>query len=157
MNTEPHDNGAATDLDHLLGGLHEKNPQALLGDLNKSELPKNVVLAAVITFAGLTVLSLVPALFSMAGGLFAGSSKPEADGEPTKAAAKVEPAKKEQPKETVKTNPDPLEKSVPDPLATKPPKGPDPLEKLGVSETKSSDPKKNPLDKSVDDLLKDIK
>lgn len=157
MNTKPHDNGTATDLDSLLGGLHEKNPQALLGSLNKSDLPKNVVLAAIIAFAGLVAASLLPAIFSMAGSLFAGSSKQPVDVDtPTPAAAKAEPAKKEQPKEVTKTNPDPLEKTLPDPL-TKTPKGPDPLEKLGVSETKSSDPKKNPLEKGVDDLLKDIK
>ena len=65
---------------------------------------------------------------------------------------------KETPKETAKVNPDPLEKAkAPDPFTAKPPAGKDPLEKLGVSETKTSDPKKNPLDKGADDLLKDIK
>lgn len=156
MNIKPHDNGAATNLDNVLGGLHDKNPQALLGDLNKSDLPRNVVLASIITVAGLAVISLLPLLFGFMGNLFA-SGKPPADEPTAPAAATSEPAKKEQAKETAKINPDPLDKLLPDPLATKPGKTPDPLDKLGVSETKTSDPKKNPLDKSVDDLLKDIK
>lgn len=153
MHNKPHENGTpAAERERGILGNKDWNPQELLGDLNKSDLPRNVVLAAGLTFAGLALISVVPLLLN----LLPAKAAPEDKGP---VASEVAPAPKTEAakKETAKTAPDILDKPATDPLTAKPKTGIDPLDKLGVSETKPADSKKNPLDKGVDDLLKDIK
>lgn len=155
MTRKLHDNGAATpELPRLLGGVEEKSPQDLLGAMARSDLPRNVLLAAFITAVTLGLLTAGPYWYNRAAANKA--DKPVAA--EAKQPAKDQPAAMEQPaKDVTKTKPDPLDKTAADPVPAKPSKGKDPLEKLGVSETKPSNPNTNPLDKTADDLLKDIK
>jgi len=154
MLEKPHDNGAATGLELRRPGGDEPNPHEVLGNLNRTNLTANVGMAAVATLALLAVLTFGQAVLQRAS-----AGKKPAAVEDAGQAAKVEPVAKETPKTATKTEPDILDrtKGPADPFAVKPPAGKDPLEKLGVSETKTTDPKKNPLDRGVDDLLKDIK
>jgi hypothetical protein len=159
MLEKPNDNGASpVDLDRSPGGIHNQNPHDLLGGMTRTNLTANVLLAAVLTFAALALLSVGPYLYGLAASKEAKTHDEKPAAAETAATPRPEPAKKQPPAEAIHTNPDPLEKQpAPEPVAGKPPKGPDPLDKLGVSETKTTDPRKNPLDKGSDDLLKDIK
>lgn len=100
MLDKPNDNGSPpADLDHFVLGAHEKNPQ---------DLPRNVMLAAIITFVTMGLLSAGPYFYNLAAARAERTEKATA-AEPAPKAA--DPAKKEAATDVTKTNPDPLAES----------------------------------------------
>ena len=132
------------ELREFMQGLRGKSPQEVLGDVANSSLVQSTLTAAVgfcVVILGLSVASYY-------------WNQAFADAPPA-SVAKDNPAA-EEPTESTPTQPEPTEPET----AASPPSAPDAgvsgdplLDKLGTGETKSADPKSNPLESSLDDLL----
>lgn len=150
-------NGAATaeEMRDFLKRLKGKSPQEVLGTVAQSSLIQSVITAACGFAALIVAFTVVPFVWGkMAPAEKKGAAKPQA-------AAKVEPAQNASTANPVATGApvagDPGAGSAKPASAEKTSKADeDLLDKLGVGETKLSDPNKNPLDRK-DDLLKEIK
>jgi hypothetical protein len=132
--------------------LRSRSAEEVLGPVAKGTLPRDVSLATAGTLILMLVLSVVP--YALRGHA---ADKPAVQAEDP--ATKVEtPATKAAPPAAVPGTP--ATAPAPAAVATTPdkPAGKNDavLDKLGM-DTKKSDPKANPLDKSADDLLKDLK
>lgn len=135
----------ATELRQFVRELRGRTPQEVIGTLAQSNLLRATVQATVGTVILMLLFTILPS--------FAGNA-------PAPAAAKPEPAVTTPAKPAVAdaktTDKDSSAKATTDDKK-KNPAGKDALEKLGIGETKTSDPKKNPLDNAADDLFKGIK
>ncbi|MCC7419613.1 MAG: hypothetical protein IT428_04995 [Planctomycetaceae bacterium] len=131
----------AAELREFLAGMRGRSPQEMLGAVAASSLVQCTVAATLITAAFFVVFTLGPYYLH---GAPKPKEKPVAAAAP--AAAPAEPAKTEAPSAA--------------PAATNTADGKSNVEKaaekMDLIETKPSDPKKNPLDKDLDNLL-DVK
>ncbi len=137
---------SAAEMREFVKQLRGRTPQEVIGLLAQSNLLRATLQAT----AGIAVLmllfTLLPAI--VGGGKPAPVAKP-APSNTVAPAPSTTPEAKVAAKDAAKAEKDgkPKDAKV----------GKDALEKLGVNETKTADPKKNPLDNSVDDLFKGIK
>lgn len=148
--TVHHARATAAEVNEFLQRLKGKNPQEVLGIAAESGLVRAVIQATVGTLVLLVVFTVVPYTLSK-----------QAPAKKAAAPAKVEPA--EQAAKPANAAPTPAPASPAAPVAAvpgaepqQPPVSEKALEKLGTTETKQSSPKVNPLEKSADDLLKDL-
>lgn len=161
----------AAELREFIGALKGKRPQEVMGLVAGSSLVQCTTLATIVTavfMAAFTVGPYVwykvlypptPVTAQAPAAAPAKTELPATTAAPTNAAPNTAsaPAKNDAPiakgdatKSSMPTpSGDPLEPSTANKQKA--------LEKLGIGETKSSDPKKNPLENSADDLLKDLK
>jgi hypothetical protein len=143
-------NGSATaaEMAEFLGQLRGKRPQEVLGVVAQSGLAHGIVASTLFVAALVGVLTVGPFVWARV-------SPP-----PAKAAAKKEtPAQPAVEAATTASEPakpaDAAQAAIEGGTPGKP--NVDILEKLGQSESKEADPKKNPLEDKTDDLLKDLK
>lgn len=146
-------NGAAStaEIQEFVRQLRGKPTQEVLGMVAQSGLTQGIIVALVLTVAGIGLMTVGP---YMMGKGEAPAKKPVAqaasDKKSTPQAAAATPATEVQ-SATADASP-PTGKGEPS-AANKA----DVLSKLGLDETKVADPKKNPLEDKADDLLKDLK
>jgi cytoskeletal protein RodZ len=142
---------SAEELREFVRQFRGKNPQEMLGLVAGSGLVRSTILATVLTVGFMAVFTIWPYL----------TYEPKATAKANKPAAAPSPA----PAPTASTpaapaaaaTADAAKPAAPPTAATGTPKQPDVLQRLGIGETKASDPKKNPLEAGADDLLKDLK
>jgi hypothetical protein len=157
--------GAATaaELRSFMGQLRGKRPEEVMGTIAGSTLVQCTTLATVATVALMAVFTLGPYLYGKwnppkaavavaatqpAPREQVSAAAPPAPVNAANAVDSVGPATSEAARGSAGLK-NPLEPSVADKQKA--------AERLGVSETKAADPKKNPLENSADDLLKDLK
>jgi hypothetical protein len=141
------ENGAASaaEMAEFLAHLRGRRPQEVLGIVAGNGLTRGVVIASVWTLVLMALFTAGPYLWPK---IFPPEKQAVAQDAPPAAA---KPAAK------------PAEQSVapevPPAAAPATPAVPtkDVLDKLGIGEAKQADPKTNPLENKVDDLLKDLK
>jgi hypothetical protein len=145
-------NGAAStaEIQEFVRNLRGKPPQEVLGMVAQSGLTQGIVVALVLTVVGMGLMTVVPYMM--------GHGKPPGKKPVAQAAGENEPVK-----------PAATTTAADIPAATADAAAPagkgepsaankaDVLSKLGLDETKVTDPKKNPLEDKADDLLKDLK
>jgi cytoskeletal protein RodZ len=132
---------SASEIDETVGQIRGKSPDEVLAAMSQASLSRCVGMASIACVILLGVLTVVPMILfpasdTKAATQAAAPAKPEDKPATPPADAKAATAEK-------KTEGDQKPSA-------------DAVKKLGLDETKQSDPKKNPLD-NVDDLLKDIK
>lgn len=137
-----HSGATAAELREFVKQLRGRTPQEVIGVIAQSNLIRATAMAAGGTFIILIVFTILPILF---GG---SKAKPEAaaPAAPTAPVAEKPAAAKT----------DDSSKAVVPPVTAKT-KDQEAADKLGIGETKTLDPKKNPLEGAGDDLFKDIK
>jgi hypothetical protein len=139
---------SAEELREFVAQLRGRSPQEMLGVISASDLVRATVLATVITVVGIAAFTVGPYLWN--------KSHPQAAPAAAPVAAPAGPAK---PASTTVAGPAGSRPAGGLPPAGLGPAGStpvDPLSALKVNEVKNADPKKNPLENSNDDLLKDI-
>ena len=147
--------GAATaaELREFLGQMRGKRPQEVLGLVAGSGLAKSMLTATLGCLVLMAALTVIPYF------LYHRGPKPAAKAAPKAAAAQAVPAKTAaaQP-DAPKTDQAAKTAKAPAPESTSAP--PAHVERaikaMGMDETKLADPKKNPLEKSLDKLLDKI-
>ena len=129
---------SAEEIRAFLKSVRGKSPQEVLGTIAQSGLAMSILWATIGCAVLLVVFSVIPYVLS-------GEDEAEAPSAKKAQAEKKEPAEAEQ---TAQAKPNENET----------PAGPDPSlpDKLGIGETKASDPKKNPLEGNIDNLLDGI-
>jgi hypothetical protein len=153
---------SAKELREFVAQLRGRSPQEMLGMIAASDLVRATVLATFITVVLLAGFTVGPYLWN--------KSHPKAPTAVAPATAPSAPAavNSAAPAPGAPASGAPAPTTVAGPASSLPPggipsgvrpgaSGPrDPLAPLGVNETKTADPNKNPLINSNDDLLKDI-
>jgi predicted Zn finger-like uncharacterized protein len=130
---------AAAELAEFLKKMRGKSPQEMLGLVAQSGLMQGVVQATVWTVVLMALLTVVPYGLAKAFPTAPKAVAENAEKTPAKAAPKGTEA-------TGETGPtDPASKAA------------KALKKMGEDDTKTSNPGRNPLENSADDLLKDLK
>ena len=141
---------SAEELREFVTKFRGKSPQEMLGLVAGSGLVRSTVLATVVTVGLMLVFTVWPYIESL--NTTAQAAKPTAPAAaPTPAPAPAATAAAV-PVATAATTAAALNQ----PSAAGVPKQPEVLDKLGIGETKKSDPKKNPLDSGTDDLFKEL-
>lgn len=131
--------------------LRGNSADEVLGSMNQASLMQGIVMASIVTVVLMAVLTIGPFLF--------GSGPKKKGGKPAAAAAQSKEQTPAESKDAGEGTDSASESST----ATANASGGSPkvsaksLKNLGVNDVKKSDPKKNPLEDSVEDLLKDIK
>lgn len=158
-------NGSATaaELREFMGQLRGKRPQEVMGTLANSSLMQCTTLATIVTIVMMAVFTVGPYVWNKIASTTTVAAKsaptpPKAENPAAPAAAVKSETAASAPSavsrtDTAKTSAQPIA----DPLEPSAANKQKALEKLGIGETKASDPKKNPLENSADDLLKDLK
>lgn len=130
--------------------LRGNSPDEVLGSMNQASLTQGIVMASVVTAVLMAVLTIGPYLFGSGpqkkkGGKPAAAAQNKAE-TPAAAQENAEGESAGDASASTKTaaNGDPK-------VSAKA------LKNLGVDDVKKSNPNKNPLEDSVEDLLKDIK
>ena len=146
------ENGSATaaELREFVSQMHGRRPQEVLGLVAQSGLTQGLVLATVLTVAGIGLMTVVPYAWAQAF-----PEQKSASAEPASGGGQQADAAAAQPQTSAQATDAPAV----DPTLDEPSQAnkEDVLDKLGIGETKTSDPKTNPLEDKVDDLLKDLK
>jgi hypothetical protein len=148
-----HGTASVAELREFLAQTRGRRPQEVLGMVAGSHLMRSVALATVGALVILVVGSVVPWWLS-------GSSpgaKPAAKAATASPAATGAPAEAKPGKEPSAERLTPPAPATPDPLTAAAKPSPADTEKavkvMGLGETKIADPKTNPLEKRLDDLL----
>jgi hypothetical protein len=128
-------NGSASlaELKEFLGRLQGKSPQEVVGLVSTSLMVQSMIIATIGTVAILAVFTIGPYMVY-------GAPKVKEKAKPPVAAAPAAPAASE----TAKTDDADVDNKT------------KAVQKMGIDETKTADPTKNPLDK-VDNLLEGLK
>lgn len=121
----------------FLKEMRGKSPKEMLGVVASSTLVKSTLQAAVVTLVGILLFTIVPYVWNA---MF------------PKTAAVVAPAAPETPAPTPAAAPAKTPETAP--AAEPTPKA---VETLGIGEQKDAPPTVNPLEKSSDDILKELK
>lgn len=145
MEQQSHQTSATSNFSlDLAEQLEGHSPDDVLGAMQQASLVKGTVTAAIGTVVMLVALTVVP--YAM------GDKKvPKKGAKPVAAAAAKAP--NADAKEETENNAQPAASA--DTKNGKPSEGT--LKRLSIDEVKQSDPKSNPLESSLDDLLKDAK
>lgn len=137
---------SAAEVNDYLKHMRERDPQELLGVDAQSGLVRATIQATVISVIALAALTVGPYWW-------------EKLTPPSKPAEQARETPKAENKD-VATKSEPTKPATPEPAKTaenkKEPVSKDALDKLGVNESKTASPKVNPLEKSSDDLLKEL-
>ncbi len=148
---------SADELKSFIAQFRGKSPQEVMGVIGGSGLVQATIQATVVTILGMALFTVGPYLMNKA--------MPPVK----KVAAAPAPAAKPAETKIADTTQQPAASgaSAQGGAAAPPPAGEklDPanatnkqiMDKLGVGQTKTADPKSNPLENSADDLLKDLK
>jgi hypothetical protein len=129
--------------------MHGKSPQEVIGMVAKSGLTRSIVLATFLFAVLLVALTIGPYLWAKFGSGATGPVTDQSDTVKAPAAKLDEPKPDEQPAEAVATTA--KEKSVGDEV--------DPdraIDAMGIGETRTADPNKNPMEDKLDKLLDGI-
>jgi hypothetical protein len=141
-----HSGATAAELRAFVQQLRGRSPQEVIGTLAQSNLVRSTLLAAGATVVLLLVFTILPAMMA----------KPKPADSPTPAAA-TPSAPKDVAKPATADARDSGTKPGANDTKTIKTSQKDIADKLGIGETKTGDPKKNPLDSTGDDLFKDVK
>lgn len=139
------ENGSATaaEMAEFLAQLRGRRPQEVLGIVAGNGLTRGIVVASAWTIGLIAVFTVGPYLWPK---MFPVEKKA--------VAQDVTPAAK--PAEGKPAEPAPATPAAASPATPEAPEK-DALKKLGIGEARPADPKSNPLENKVDDLLKDLK
>jgi len=142
-------------LSRLLQEVGTANPEELLGAGAHTSLAAAMVQATVLTALLMVGLTFGPYLWSMTSPAAASKATPTTPEEtakaaPTAPATPATPATSDKGKTTPEA-PKPALAAKDAPVVSK-----EAVDKLGVNDTKKTDPTVNPLDKSTDDLFKEL-
>jgi len=133
----------------FLDQMHGKSPQEVIGMVAKSGLTRSIVLATFLFVVLLVALTIGPYLWERVGSGATGPATGQTDTAKEPAAKPDESKPDEQPTEAVATTP--KGKSVSDEL------NPDrAIDAMGIGETRTADPNKNPREDELDKLLDGI-
>ncbi|MBC8874400.1 MAG: hypothetical protein H8E44_33610 [Planctomycetes bacterium] len=143
--------GAATvsELREFLGQMHGRSPQEVIGMVAKSGLTRSIILATFLFVILLVACTIIPYVWKDRDGSTAGPAAGQTDTAKAPAAKPDESKPDEQPAEAVATTA--KDKSVSDEL--------DPdraIDAMGIGETRTADPDKNPMEDKLDKLLDGI-
>lgn len=143
---------SASELNHFLQQMRDKSPRDVLGAVSQSGLARAVFQATVGCIVIMIVFTVGPYLWSKS---FPAAEKKPVAKAAEQPAAPADTKKAETPAATPGIAPDKgtAASKTDNPKQTV---SKDALDKLGLTETKTGSPKVNPLDKSADDLLKDL-
>ena len=149
--TRPRNGQPGADIAGLTEQLRGNSADEVLGSMNQASLTQGIVMASIVTAVLMAVLTIGPFLL--------GSGPKKKKGEkPTAAAAQNKEQTPAASQDAANGNAAADESATAATGAAGDPKvSAKVLKKLGVDDVKKSDPKKNPLENSVEDLLKDIK
>lgn len=144
----------AAELNQFLQQMRDKSPREVLGVVSQSGLTRAVFQATIGCIVMMFVFTVGPYLWSKT---FPAPEKKPAAKAADQPAATADSKKPETPAAAPATTPS----AAPDKGTTasktdKPTVSKEALDKLGLNETKTGSPKVNPLEKSADDLLKDL-
>ena len=145
-----HGEATAAELREFLAQTRGRSPQEVLGVVAGSRLTRSIALATVGTVFVLAVGTIVPWLLDRATS--AGESPAKAAVADTAATAKTDPA------EATPRAPAPVASEAD--LANPQPSPADAekaVEAMGLGDTKTADPKSNPLEDTLDNLLNNLK
>ncbi|MCE9603634.1 MAG: hypothetical protein K8U03_01885 [Planctomycetia bacterium] len=146
-------NATAEELREFVRQLRGRSPQEMLGVVAGSSLVRGTVAASVITLIFMVIGTLWPYAMRKMNPVVA--TKPAVvEAAPAAAAPAAANPAAAPAAGTGAAAATPASGSA---ASDAGPGSPDVLGKLGIGDTKISDPKKNPLDNSKDDLLKDLK
>ncbi len=135
--------GTSVDAHRILADLPGRTPEEVLADIGQISLGRNIGLAVFVCMVAMALLTVGPFLLA--------PPKPAVAAAKSAAPTPAEP----QPQATAPAAA-PAD-GQPQPAGAAPRATAEAVKKLGVDEVKQSDPKNNPLDGDVDDLLKDLK
>ena len=153
--------GTADELREFVSQLKGRRPDEMLGMVAGSNLVQATIQATIATFLVLVVFTVgpygwskifppAPKVAKVAEPAATTSAPPAASAATASAPAASDPAVSAP---AVVSNAPPTEVPGEPSAASKKAA----LEKMGIGETKATDPKRNPLENSADDLLKDLK
>ncbi len=150
--TGPRNGQGGVDVLGLTEQLRGNSPDEVLGSMNQASLTQGIAMASIVTVVLMALLTIGPFVFGS-------GPKKKKGGKPAVAAATQD---KEQARAASQDSADGNAAAGESATATtavggEPKVSAKALKKLGVDDVKKSDPKKNPLEDSVEDLLKDIK
>jgi hypothetical protein len=157
---------SAAELRQFVADFRGKAPQEMLGMVAGSGLVQGTIVATIVTVLFMAGFTVGPYVWKKSAPPVAKKSAPAAEAPKPAAPAAAAPAAAPagNAPATAAANPAaPGPSGAPStggPGTAAPgagPGGPEVLNRLGVGETKTADPKKNPLENSADDLLKDLK
>ena len=142
-----HSGATAAELRQFIGAMRGKSPQEVLGVLAQSGLVQATALAFAGSIVLLLAMTLLPAMLGDKP-VDKAAAKPAAV-TPTPAANATTADDKAKTEATTASKDGSAKPATSDKDNV--------AKKLGINETKTADPKKNPLDNAGDDLFKDIK
>jgi hypothetical protein len=142
-----HSGATAAELRTFVRQLRGRSPQEVIGTIAQSNLVRSTLLAAGAAVVLLLVFTIVPAMMA----------KPKPADSPSPATASAPAASKDGSQPAASDAKDGAAKPAPTDVKSTQAGQKDIADKLGIGETKTSDPKKNPLDSTGDDLFKDVK
>jgi hypothetical protein len=129
--------------------MHGKSPQEVIGIVAKSGLTRSIILATFLFGVLLVVFTIIPYFLNQRDGGTAEAAASQSDTAKEPAAKPDESKPEEQPAEAVTTTA--KDKNVSDDL--------DPdraIDAMGIGETRTADPNKNPREDELDKLLDGI-
>ena len=124
----------AEELRQFIGKMHGKSPHEVLGTIAQSGLTRGIVTSAIGALVLLVVFTVGPFLINR----LSADTAPVATAKPQQAAVQAEPDRSQP------TEPQAVPEEADVQKAT---------DAMGIGETKTVDPDKNPLDKRLDSLL----
>lgn len=136
----------------FLDQMKNRDTEEALGTMGSHTLTGAMVQATVITVVLLILCTFGPMVMSSSEP----APPPSAARTPEVKTETPEPAKTAATTTTPPTTNPPATTQPNAKAATTPPNAKDVMDKIGANDTKQASPKVNPLDKSVDDLFKDI-
>ena len=130
----------AEELRQFIGQMHGKSPQEVLGQVAESGLTRGIVTSAIAAIVILAVFTVGPFLVNK----LSADTAPVATAKPQSAAVRAEPDQAQASTQAQASEPQtgPQESDLR--KAT---------DAMGIGETKTADPDKNPMDKRLDSLL----
>jgi len=143
--------GAATvaEIREFLDQMHGKSPQEVIGIVAKSGLTRSIILATFLFGVLLVVFTIIPYFLNQRDGGTAEAVAGQSDTTKAPTAKPDESKPEEQPAEAVTTTA--KEKSVSDELDRD-----RAIDAMGIGETRTADPNKNPREDELDKLLDGI-
>ena len=163
----------AAELREFISNCKGRRPAEVMGLITQSNLVQCTIIATIATVVFMAIFTIGPFVYNKLSppvkatpvaaapaAAPAKSTEPVATNEPAKAVAPATPATNDAPKSSAGKSSAPAKNDLAPPVAEPTISAADKqraVEKLGVGETKAADPRKNPLENSSDDLLKDLK
>jgi hypothetical protein len=124
----------AEELRKFIGQMHGKSPQEVLGEVAQSGLTRGIVTSAIGAIVILIVFTVGPFLVNR----LSADTASVATAQPQQAAVQTEPVPAQASEPQAVPDESDLQKAT---------------DAMGIGETKTADPDKNPMDKRLDSLL----